>query len=131
MTDRPAGWRMPRPKQMEKMASHVGRNAPPTPVLGPNDDLPAEYWQALLDDPRAESRPGPSLPALRLSQLPQHILRVSCRRCSRVVEIQKADAARLYGRDARWKNVGQKLLDNTCQVRTGRYEEDGCWPQFE
>ncbi|MCP1820960.1 hypothetical protein J2R88_009449, partial [Bradyrhizobium japonicum] len=36
-----------------------------------------------------------------------------------------------YGRDARWKNVGQKLLDNTCQVRTGRYEEDGCWPQFE
>ena len=73
----------------------------------------------------------PSLPALRLSQLPQHILRVSCRRCGRVVEIQKADAVRLYGRDARWKEVGQKLLDNTCQVRTGRYEEDGCWPQFE
>jgi hypothetical protein len=122
---------MPPPKQMEKMASHVGRNAPSKTILGPNDDLPAEYWQAHLDDPRAESRPGPSLPALRLSQLPQHILRVSCRRCSRVVEIQKADAARLYGRDARWKDVGQKLLDNTCQVRTGRYEEDGCWPQFE
>jgi hypothetical protein len=121
---------MPTPKQMEKMASHMGRNAPPKPVLGPNDDLPAEYWQALLDDRRAESGPGPSLPALRLSQLPQHILRVSCRRCGRVVEIQKADAARLYG-DARWKDVGQKLLDNTCQVRRGgRYEEDGCWSQF-
>jgi hypothetical protein len=22
------------------------------------------------------------------------------------------------------------LLDNTCQNRTGRHEEDGCWPAF-
>ena len=113
------------------MAALVGRNVPREPGLAPEADLPPEYWQALLDDPRVESRSGPSEGALRLSQIPQHILRVGCRRCGRVVEIQKADAARLYG-DARWKDVGQKLLDNTCQVRRGgRYEEDGCWPAFE
>ncbi|MBB4261458.1 hypothetical protein GGD64_005508 [Bradyrhizobium sp. CIR3A] len=22
------------------------------------------------------------------------------------------------------------MLDNTCQNRTGRHEEDGCWPAF-
>jgi hypothetical protein len=29
------------------------------------------------------------------------------------------------------KDVAQRLLDDTCQVRTGRHEEDGCWPSFE
>jgi len=131
---------MPTPKQMEKMAAVVGRKVPPRPGLAPDDDLPPEYWQALLDDSRAEARPvGPSGRTLRLSQIPQHILRVAaaaaseggCRRCARVVEIQKVDAARLYGPDALWKDVGQRLLDDTCQQRTGRHEEDGCWPSFE
>ncbi|QAU48858.1 hypothetical protein [Bradyrhizobium guangzhouense] len=131
MTDRPASWRMPNPKQMEKMAAAVGRSVPSRPGLAPDADLPAEYWQALLDDPRAEARPAPSRGAQRLSQIPQHVLRVSCRRCARIVEIQKADAARLYGPDALWKHVGQRLLDNTCRERTGRHEEDGCWPAFD
>jgi hypothetical protein len=123
---------MPTPKQMEKMAAVVGRKVPPRPGLAPDDDLTPEYWQALLDDSRAEARPvGPSGRTLRLSQIPQHILRVGCRRCARVVEIQKVDAARLYGPDALWKDVGQRLLDDTCQQRTGRHEEDGCWPSFE
>lgn len=122
---------MPTPKQMEKMASLVRRNVPRELGLAPDDDLPQEYWQALLDDPRAEARSAPSGAALRLSQIPQHVLRVGCRRCARVVEIQKADAARLYGPDALWKDVGQRLLDNTCTQRTGRHEEDGCWPVFE
>lgn len=103
----------------------------PAPPLGPADELPAEYWRALLEDPGAEAKPGPSGAALRLSQIPQHLLRVECRRCGRTVEIQKADAARLYGPDALWKTVGQRLLDNTCSQRTGRHEEDGCWPAFE
>jgi hypothetical protein len=60
MTDRPASWRMPPSKQMEKMAAVVGRNVPPKPGLAPDDDLPPEYWQALLDDPRPEARSGPS-----------------------------------------------------------------------
>jgi hypothetical protein len=74
---------------------------------------------------------GSSGGALRLTEIPQHLLRVGCRRCGRTVEIQKADAVRLYGPDAVWKNVGQRLLDNTCSQRTGRHEEDGCWPSFE
>ncbi|MGM4872771.1 hypothetical protein AB7645_16285 [Bradyrhizobium sp. 956_D2_N1_5] len=122
---------MPNPKEMDKMAALVGRNVPREPGLAPEADLPPEYWQALLDDPRVESRSGPSEGALRLSQIPQHILRVGCRRCGRVVEIQKVDAVRLYGREALWKGVGRRLLDNTCTQRTGRHEEDGCWPSFE
>jgi hypothetical protein len=59
------------------------------------------------------------------------LLRISCRRCERTVEIQTADAVRLYGGNAVWKDVAQRLLDNTCQQRTGRHEEDGCWPGFD
>jgi hypothetical protein len=134
MTDRPASWRMPTPTEMEKMATAVGRKAPPARGLAPDEDLPPEYWQALLDDPRADVSPrglGPAGGRTLLSQIPQHILRVGCRRCARTVGIQKADAARLYGPDAIWKDVGRRLLDNTCTQRTGRHEEDGCWPVFE
>jgi hypothetical protein len=60
-----------------------------------------------------------------------HVLRVSCQRCERTVEIQTADAVRMYGGNAVWKDVAQRLLDSTCQQRTGRHEEDGCWPAFE
>ncbi|WP_370117172.1 hypothetical protein [Bradyrhizobium sp. USDA 329] len=135
MTDRPASWRFPTMKQIQKLASdlRIDQKRPPAPALGPADDLPVEYWQALLDDPRVEGGrigPGPSGRLLRLSQIPQHILRVECRRCGRTVEIQKADATRLYGPDAIWKDVGQRLLDATCTQRTGRHEEDGCWPSY-
>jgi hypothetical protein len=134
MTDRPASWRMPSPKQMEKLAATVAREPRRTPALGPGDTMPAEYWNSVLSDPLAGASPEPPVPsvrALRLSEIPKHILRVSCSRCVRIVEIQKADAVRLYGQAAVWKDVGQRLLDNTCQVRTGRHEEDGCWPSFE
>jgi hypothetical protein len=47
------------------------------------------------------------------------------------VEIQTADAVRLYGGNAVCKDVAQWLLDNTCQHRTGRHEEDGGWPASE
>jgi hypothetical protein len=132
MTDRPASWRMPSPKQMEKMAAATGRAASSMPALAPNDDLPAEYWQALLDDPLADAKvSGSFIGKLRLSQIAQHLLRVTCRRCGRIVEIQKSDAARLHGADAVWKDVGQRLLDSTCTQRTGRHEEDGCWPSYD
>ena len=116
---------------MEKMASAVGRKAPPARTLAPEDDLPPEYWQSLLEDARPDARsPGPSNGALRLSEMSQHLLRVGCRRCGRTVEIQKIDAIRLYGERAFWKEVGQRLLDDTCTQRTGRHEEDGCWPSY-
>lgn len=65
--------------------------------LAPDEDLPPEYWQALLNDAGADggqSDPDASGRLLRLSQILQHLLRGSCRRCDRTVEIQKVDAAR-------------------------------------
>jgi hypothetical protein len=129
MTDRPASWRMPTPKQMEKLAAEAARR-PVVAATAPQAALSAEYWASVLNDPRALSNP-PGTRQKRLSEIERHVLRVSCRRCERIVEIQKADAARLYGPDAIWKDVGQRLLDNTCAQRTGRHEEDGCWPSFE
>jgi hypothetical protein len=41
--------------RMDKMAAGVGRKAPPARGLAPDDDLPLEYWQALLADPRADA----------------------------------------------------------------------------
>jgi hypothetical protein len=129
MTDRPASWRMPTPKQMEKLAATATArgNVPPTRTSGPGDEMPPEYP---LADAKGETV-GPPVRLLRLSEIPQHVLRVSCHRCARIVEIQKTDATRLYGEKAVWKDVGQRLLDNTCSQRTGRHEEDGCWPSFE
>lgn len=122
---------MPNPKQIEKMAATARPHQVRTSGLAPDADLPPEYWRAVLEDARAETGPAPSARALRLNQIPHHVLRVGCRRCSRLVEIQKVDATRLYGADAVWKEVGKRLLDNTCTHRTGRYEEDGCWPTFD
>jgi hypothetical protein len=125
---------MPTPKQMEKLAATAGvrKNVPPARTQGPGDEMPAEYWAAVLDDAAADRRPpGPSIRMERLADIQRHLLRVACRRCGRTVEIRKADAVRLAGPQAIWKDVGQRLLDDTCQVRTGRHEEDGCWPTFE
>ena len=125
---------MPTPKQMEKLAAAVGREPPRTPTPGSADPMPTEYWESVLRDPLADASAmpsGASMRAQRLSRISQHVLRVACSRCDRIVEIQKADAVRLYGQDAIWKDVGKRLLDDTCEVRTGRHEEDGCWPSFE
>jgi hypothetical protein len=120
---------MPTPKQMEKLAAEAARR-PTNAATGPEAPLPAEYWDALLKDPRASSH-RPETRHRQLSEIQRHVLRVSCRRCGRTVEIQNVDAIRLYGAKAVWKDVGQRLLDDTCQQRTGRHEEDGCWPSFE
>jgi hypothetical protein len=101
------------------------------PALAPDDDLPLEYLQALLEYAGADTASSESsVAACQLTEIPQHLLRVSCRRCSRMVEIQKVDAIRLYGQHAVWKDVGQRLLDDTCTQRTGRHDEDGCWPFY-
>jgi hypothetical protein len=134
MSDQPASWRMPTPKQTEKLAAAAaaGRNAPTASTPGPAEAMPAEYWQAVLDDAATDAGPpGPSIRMQRLSDIQRHVLRVSCRRCQRTVEIQKADAVRFYGAQTVWKDVGKRMLDDTCQQRTGRYEEDGCWPSYD
>ena len=66
-----------------------------------------------------------------LCEIQRHVLRVSWRRCERIVEIQAADAVRLHGPNAIWKDVSQRLLDDTCRQRTGSPDEDGCWPGFD
>src|ERR1700682_5570961 len=129
MTDRPASWRMPTPKQMEKLAAEAARR-PDLAAAAPDSPPPAEYWESVLKDPRADAT-GAQMRQRRLSEIQRHVLRISCRRCERTREIQTADAARLYGGKAGVKGTAQRLLDNTCQQRTGRHEEDGCWPAFE
>jgi hypothetical protein len=129
MTDRPASWRMPTPRQMEKRAAEAARK-PPLSAAAPDAPLPAEYWDSLLKDPRAAAT-GAQIRQRSLSEIQRHVLRVSCRRCERTVEIQTVDAIRLYGGKAIWKEVGQRLLDDTCRQRTGSHEDDGCWPRFE
>ncbi len=123
---------MPSPKQLEKLAISAKRQAR---LAAPSDtagELAPEYWESVLNDPRLRAEaPGLGTQMRRLSEIKQHLLRVTCRRCDRIVEIQKVDAVRMYGPQALWKDVGQRLLDNTCQQRTGRYEEDGCWPAFD
>jgi hypothetical protein len=120
---------MPTPKQMEKLAAEAARRPAPA-TAAPDAPLPAEYWESVLKDPRAGATAAQNRQR-RLSEIQRHVLRVSCRRCERTVEIQTADAIRLYGGNAVWKDVARRLLDNTCQQRTGRHEEDGCWPAFE
>jgi len=92
MTDRPASWRMPTPKQMEKLAAEAVRRPSPS-AAAPDAPLPAGYWESVLKDPRA----GTTETQMRrcLSEIRRHVLRVSCRRCERIVEIQTADAVRL------------------------------------
>jgi hypothetical protein len=128
--ERPASWRMPTPEQMEKLAREAARQPPPQPDPAPGDPLPDDLWNAVLADPRAAGQPWLPIQQRRLSEIPRHVLRVACARCQRIVEIQKADALRFYGPHAVWKDVGQRLLDQTCTNRTGRYEEDGCWPDW-
>jgi hypothetical protein len=126
--DRPASWRMPTREQMEKLAS----SQRPFPASEPTPDESPNAWRdAVLSDPRAAGKPWLPIQQRRLSEIPRPLLRVECLRCLRTAEIQKADALRLYGPQAVWKDVANRLLDNTCQHRTGRHEEDGCWPSWD
>jgi hypothetical protein len=114
---------------MDKLAAEAVQKIPSS-AAAPDEELPAEYWDSLLKDPRAGAN-GLQLRQRHLSEIQRHVLRVSCRRCERTVEIQTADAVRLYGRNAIWKDVAQRLLDDTCRQRTGCHEDDGCWPAFD
>jgi hypothetical protein len=128
MSDRPASGRMPTPKQMERLAA-TPRRPPEAPYPGtrPADDLPEAYWEFIVQDHRGQIRTGVPIQQRRLSEIPRHVLRVTClaatgswrsrpsMRCASTV----------------WKDVGMKLLDDGCRERTGGLEEDGCWPSFE
>ena len=122
---------MPSAKQMDKLAREAARRRDigrPDPT--PCDSPPDELWDAVLTDPRAAGRSPRPIQQCRLSEIRLDVLRVECMRCFRIVEIQKADAVRFYGPHALWKDVGQRLLDQTSAHRTGRLEVDGCWPDW-
>jgi hypothetical protein len=106
---------MPSIKQMEKMASACSGHT----CSRPRRRSPARVL-AFAPGRRCRHRQAPAsaTAALPLSEIPHHLLRVGCRRCSRTVEIQKVDAIRLYGQQAIWKDVGQRLW--TIPVRSGR-----------
>ena len=118
--------------RMQQNASplDVGQAAPATPT-GPGDPTPEAYWDAVLAEPIARARSGIPIQNRRLSEIPRQVLRVGCRRCDRTIEIQTTDAQRLYGTHAVWKDVGRRLLDDGCQMRTGSHEDDGCWPSYD
>jgi hypothetical protein len=127
MSNWSAYWRMPSPKQFEKMARERPQQQQPASPPAEDDG----WWDSVLNDPRASGAPRLPMQQLRLNEIPQDVLRVECARCARIVENQKADAVRLYGPHAIWKDVGQRLLDDDCQHRTGRVEEDGCGPDWD
>jgi hypothetical protein len=120
-----AEWRFPTPKQQKaEDTARLMRQAAAPP---PRTDEDA-WWDAVLADPRAETtRPSP---ARTLGEIRSDLLRVECLRYFRIVEVRRDDAVRLYGADARWRDVGGRLLADGCQFRTGNHEADGCWPDF-
>jgi hypothetical protein len=95
---------MPTTKQMEKLAAEATWGHPLRLWRPP----PREYWDSVLKEPRAKAD-GAQMRQRRHSEIQRHMLRISCRRCERTVEIQTADAVRLYGGKAVWKNVAQRL----------------------
>jgi len=48
-------WRMPTPKQMEKLATEAARRLGPS-AAALDAPLPAEYWESVLKDPRRRHR---------------------------------------------------------------------------
>jgi hypothetical protein len=120
---------MPNPKEMERLARERDR-APPAAEPAPDASPLPGWWDSVLSDPRAAGKPWLPIQQRRLSEIPREMLRVECLRCFRAVEIQRLDAINLYGPHAFWKDVAQALLDDGCQHRTGRHEEDGCWPNW-
>lgn len=143
---RPADWRFPTDKQAraEETARRMpaadvrslGHQAPADPRIshptpGPADPMPDAYWESVLSDPRAGAKPGVHISQRRLSEIPRPLLRVSCRKCDRIVEIATGDAQRLYGQHAVWKDAGKHILESNCTAATGSRDDDGCWSNFD
>jgi hypothetical protein len=114
-------------KRDGKLTREAARRPQPDESLPPEND---GWWEAMLTDPRAAGKSPVPISSRRLDEIPRELLRVECLRCMRIVEIRRQGAVRLYGPHAVWKDVGQRLLDDGCEHRSGRHEEDGCWPDF-
>jgi hypothetical protein len=81
MYDRPASWRTPNPKQMEKLARERARDkSPPESNPAPDESPPPEWWDSVLSDPRAAGTSWSPIQQRRLSEIPRPLLRVECLR---------------------------------------------------
>lgn len=121
-----AEWRFPTAKQ-QKAVETARRLAEAQRRRVSVDDEEA-WWASVLEDPRAETnRPDArrTLAEIRASEL-----RIECLKCFRVVLIAREEALARFDAGSLWKEVAVRLLGDGCTNRTGRHEEDGCWPDF-
>ena len=119
-----AEWRFPTPKQqrIEETARRLAENQRRRAGVDDED----AWWASVLSDPRAEtSRPRADR---TLAEIRSSELKVSCLKCFRGVAISREEALQRYDGGSEWKLVAMRLLAEGCEHRTGRHEEDGCWP---
>lgn len=122
-----AEWRFPTAKQAraEEVARRLAENQRRRAGVDDGD----AWWESVLSDPRATA-PSRPLASRTLAEIRGSELKVSCLKCVRTVAISREEALRRYDRGSVWKEVAVRLLADGCQHRTGRHEEDGCWPDF-
>lgn len=123
---RPADWRFPTPKQQK--AEETARRLAEAQRRHVSADDSEAWWSSVLSDPRAETRKP--FASRSLAEIRASVLRAECLKCFRIVEIAREDALKLYDGGSLWKEVAMRVLADGCTSRTGRHEEDGCWPDF-
>jgi hypothetical protein len=101
--------RMATPKQMDDMAENAEKPAVEE-NLAAGDRISEAYWAAFLKDPRAESQVTP-IKNRRLCDISRHVLRVSSRRCDRIVEIHRPDAVLSMG-----EALSGRMLAAICSI---------------
>lgn len=121
-----AEWRFPTAKQqkVEETARRLDENQRRRVSVDDED----AWWASVLADPSATTakpRADRTLAEIRSSEL-----KVECLKCFRIVTVSREEALRRYDGNSLWKLVAALLLGDGCAHRTGRYEEDGCWPDF-
>jgi hypothetical protein len=121
-----AEWRFPTAKQQKTeetarcLAEAQRRRA------GVDDE--EAWWQSVLADQRAETRKP--IGSRTLAEIRASVLRVECLKCFRVVQLTREEALARYDGGSLWREVAMRLLADGCAHRTGRHEEDGCWPDL-
>jgi hypothetical protein len=124
---RAADWRFPTAKQQKaeetarRLAELQRRRAGVT-----DEDA---WWKAVLADPHAvTTRPRADR---TLAEIRSEDLRVECLKCFRVVSLTRAEALARYDPGSLWRPVAIRVLADGCMHRTGRHEDDGCWPDLQ
>lgn len=121
-----AEWRFPTQKQQR--AEETARRLAEAQRRHVSADDEEAWWASVLADPRAETRKPYG--SRTLAEIRASVLRVECLKCFRVVQIAREEALNRYDGGSLWREVAMRLLDDGCMSRTGRHEEDGCWPDL-